>query len=382
VNIVNTDQEAKDGAEADDVSVALIAPFQPDEANRKFWFRSLEASWRFETVNSGDIPGSLDWGYLYWMANVHRVLEDMIRVWEPVPDIPESLQHEFWFHANKAERLGRPIEEGMAYLDQVSGDTGIPVVIMKSPAYVGDAFGSYKYREVRDLDILSRPSDFQRLSDRLEKDGFSVQDLRNQRVFSRDDFRIEFHHQALSRRRHKNLLPVVELLERAVPLHSTRNLLRLADLDEIVLIALHARNHDFRRYMWLRDIPAWWRVRNPDPDTVFQCFKELGVERTGWITWRGMEQLGWKIPDSWSPGEWGISPTFDRCIQDFWNALANDTGVTLPVELGWRRVEFREGRGLIGKIETVGPWFAWRRIVQIKMAAHASRHKIVQAYAN
>lgn len=355
----------------------LAAPFRPDDASRQFWLRSLEASWRFERMRTEDTPPDLDWGYLSWMAAYHRVLEDMIRVWEPVPGMPSVLQDAFWFRSKNAERLGRQIEDAVDYLDDVCGALGIAVVVMKSPAYVPAVFGSYTFRDVRDLDVFSSQADFFRLTERLKADGFTFQDWRSQRVFDRDQLRVEFHHQVLSRKRHKNLLCKERLLERAVPLDGTRQLLRLADLDEIVLLALHARNHDFRRLIWLRDIPAWWRVRNPDPGAVLARFKELGVERTGWIVWRGMQKMGWPMPESWIPEVWGVLPQLDCRIQDYWQAYYRDSGVTLPVELSWRRVEFGEGRGLVGKMETVAPWLAWKRMDQIKMACRASMRRQV-----
>ncbi len=339
-------------------SIAL--PKRIDEYTLRFWFASLEASWKGQLIRNGWDIDRLNWPYLLWAASFHRVLASFGHVWEEVKGLPESVWDEIWVAREMAGQRGEAAIMGIRDLSGISQQHSLRLVLIKSASYLLDAFSSFRDREMLDIDVLALPQDAEILSQELRRLGYEFQELRSQRVFRRGKVVIEVHLEAISRKRFWRLLPPARLLECSEANRRWPPLLNLSPSDEAILLALHAYHHHYRQAIWLRDLAAWWRVRNPDPSEILTAFKQAQVTRIGWGAWRGIERMGWKIPESWHPQQWGVKSTLDRFVCRYWDRDAFRTSTSLRLVLLRRWLEFHQAQGAVAKLMVCSPWFTLR----------------------
>ena len=333
-----------------------------DSYSRRFFLALLEASWRGESIEGAWDLSQIDWPFIRFMGHHHRVIEDFRPLCEGDLMAPANIQNDIWIAQEMAEQLGRLLQCGLKDLREIARRHAMRLVLLKSPTYVAEAFGGFRFREVRDLDILASPDDVPCLTDELVKKGYSMHNLRVQRVFTKDRLRIEVHLKPIGRRRYWGLLPEWEMIARAEELATYRPLFKLNRRDEALMLVLHARHHEYRQALWLRDVAAWWRVRNPDPDEIWMAFRDVGLLRTAWVAWRGMEQFGWEIPASWKPERWHSDPTFDRRVDRYWKISWQYAGETLGQFLLRMQLQLSEAEGFMAKIRTLLPMISANEI--------------------
>jgi hypothetical protein len=350
-------------------SVAL--PKSVDDYTRRFWFGSLEASWKGQSVAACWDARRLNWPCLLHAARHHRVLASFRRVWEGIEELPESVKDEVWVAQAMAEQRGRAAVAGIQDLKDAAQKHSLRLVLIKSASYLLDAFAGFGDREMLDVDVLARSQDIDVLTQELCQRGYESHDLRRQRVFEREATTIEVHLEAINRRRFWRLFPPQPLLARAEADNRWAPLLRLSTADEAVLLVLHAYHHHYRQAIWLRDLAAWWRVRRPDPDEILDAFRRANVRRIGWTAWRGVERMGWEMPRSWQPQTWGVTPAFDRLVCWYWNGDPIQAGTSPRSVLRRRWLEFRGAEGALAKVMVCAPWFSSRSVHELY---HAWRH--------
>ncbi|MFB0564749.1 MAG: nucleotidyltransferase family protein [Candidatus Aminicenantaceae bacterium] len=339
-----------------------------DKYTRKFWLASLEASWKGKVLgNEWDIS-RINWPYLLWVANFHRVTASLYRVWKGIDSLPDSASDELWIAREIAERRGKAILSGIHDLRSIAKKHSLPIAIIKSASYVFDAFLDFRDREALDLDVLILPKDIELLTQELQKLGYMVEKRRCQHVFKKGDIYIEAHLQAINRRRFWRILPPEKLINRSSEDPRWSPLLKLAIQDEAILIVLHAYHHGYLEDIWLRDLAAWWRVRNPDPEKVLAGFKRIGVARIGWVAWRGIERIGWKMPDKWKPESWNVNPSFDNLAMEYWNCKELKVVNPFSFEFIRRKLEFCEAEGFMAKLRVCLPWFSSKSLHELYMA--------------
>ena len=346
-----------------------------DSYSRRFFLTSVEASWKGESLKGEWDHSQIDWPYILFMGHHHRVLESFLSLWEGNVRAPVNIQNEIWIAQEMAANMGRLLESGITDLQEIARRHAIRLVLLKSPGYVEEGFGGFRFREVRDLDILASPDDVPCLTDELGKKGYNMHKLRVQRVFTKDSLRIEVHLKPIGRRRYWGLLPSSEMIARAEESRLHSPLLSLNCRDEALMLILHARHHEYRQALWLRDVAAWWRIRNPDPEEILQAFREIGLMRTAWIAWRGMEQFGWEMPDSWKPERWNINTTFDRRVIRYWEVTWKYTGETLRQFLLRMQLQLSEAEGFMAKIRTFLPMISANEIFGFFAAVKGSYAK-------
>lgn len=350
----------------------------PDFRTRDFWLASLAASWRKEPMGDDWRGTRLDWGYLLYMGEYHRVLESIAGYWGEVVNMPDDVPPLIWMKQELAAEKGRLLEQGLEELTGlVNAHPKARIVVMKSPGYVLEAFGGYQYRDISDLDIVVDSSHREAISDALVRLGYIRDDWRCQRIFTRGRIAIEMHLEIIGRKRFWRHLPPDALLSRAHSWPAHPDLYRLADLDELLGLVLHARRHEYSRWLWLRDLAMWWRIRKPDPYQILNLFKELNLQRVAWVVWRGMEKIGWSMPESWNPTIWQAGPRFDCAVRDFWTEFSSYSGLSWPTLVAWWRIEAGEGQGIVASARTVMPWVSKKRIHQLFLARQATKNSIV-----
>ena len=344
-------------------SVAL--PKSVDEYTRRFWFGSLEASWKGQRVAAHWEACRLNWPYLLHLAHYHRVLASFGRAWEGLDGLPEPVKDDVWVAQAMAEQRGQAAVVGIEDLKDAARKRSLRLVLIKSASYLLDAFAGFGDREMLDVDALALPQDIDVLTQELCQRGYESHDLRRQRVFTREATTIEVHLEAINRRRFWRLLPPQELLARAEVDDRWAPLQRLSTADEAVLLALHAYHHHYRQAIWLRDLAAWWRVRRPDPGELLDAFRQANARRIGWTAWRGIERMGWEMPRSWQPQIWGVTPAFDRLVGWYWDRHAIQAGTSPGSVLRRRWLEFRGAEGAVAKFLACAPWFAPRSVHEL-----------------
>ncbi|MBN1505279.1 MAG: nucleotidyltransferase family protein [Sedimentisphaerales bacterium] len=344
-------------------NVAL--PKSVDEYTRRFWFASLEASWRGQRVTAHWDARRLNWPCLLHAAAYHRVLASFGPAWEGLDGLPEPVLDEVWVARATAEQRGRAAMAGIQDLEDAARKHSLRLVLLKGATYLLDAFACLGDREMRDVDVLAPRKDMDVLTRELCQRDYEAHDLRRQRIFQREATTIEVHLEAINRRRFWRLLPPQQLLARAEPDSRWPPLLRLSTADEAVLLVLHAYHHRCRQAIWLRDLAAWWRVRQPDPDRILDAFHRTNTRRIGWMAWRGIERMGWEMPRSWLPQAWGVTPVFDRLVRRYWDRDAILARTSLAPVLRRRWLEFHGAEGALAKFLVCAPWVSPRSLGEL-----------------
>ena len=176
---------------------------------------------------------------------------------------------------------------------------------------------------------------------------------------------IEVHLSASNRRRFQTLLSTKAILHRADRFDLYPPLLRMTPADDAIVFALHAYHHKYRQILWLRDFCAWWRIRDPDAHALLAAFKTLSIERIGWITWVGMEYLGWRMPPSWTRQQWDCSSRLSQCAHAFWQDSLFQLEETYRHVLLRQQIELRSAKGVRSKLGALTPLFSWRNISEL-----------------
>ena len=326
--------------------------------DRRFWLKSLEASWKGQELDESWDASRLDWPSLLATAQVHRVTASLGRLWEGLDGLPDALGQEVWLAREFAERRGQAVLAGIADLGSIARERSLRPVLMKSLSYLLDVFAGFRDREVLDVDVLVSAADAEVLAAELVNRGYSASRLRRQRVLVKGLVDIELHLEVSNRRRFWRLLPPAELIARAQPDPRWPPLGRLATSDEAVVLVLHAYHHRHRQALWLRDLAAWWRARGPAPGEILAAFQRLNIERIGWVAWRGLERIGWQRPEAWRPELWRADPAFDRLAADYWdNNLISPRSPGEMLQLN-RRLELAQAQGIADKLRVCLPWFS------------------------
>jgi hypothetical protein len=325
---------------------------------RQFWLKSLEASWRGQELEGSWDAARLDWRSLWAAAQIHRVAAGLGRLWERMAGLPDAVGQEVWLAREFAERRGRAVREGLADLSSVARERAVRPVLMKSLSYLLDAFTGFRDREVQDIDVLATAADARMLAAGMTARGYAVSGLRRQLVLVKGLVDIELHQEASNRRRFWRLLPTAELLARSQPDPHWPPLGRLATGDEAIVLVLHAYHHCHRQALWIRDLAAWWRVRDPSPEEILADFLRLNIRRIGWVAWCGMERIGWRRPQAWTPEKWDADAAFDRLVADYWDHRLLDFGSARDTLMLGRRLEWAQARGIGDKLRVCLPWFS------------------------
>ena len=336
----------------------LPCPRLDGDYDRRFWLKSLEASWKGEELAAGWDAAKLDWGALLAVAQVHRVTASLGRLWQGVDGLPDAVGQEVWLARELAERRGQAVLAGIADLSSIARERSLRPVLMKSLSYLLDAFAGFRDREVRDLDVLVTAADAEVLAAELTDRGYSASRLRRQRVLVKGLVDIELHLEASNRRRFWKLLPPEELIARSQVDPRWAPLGRLATSDEAVVLVLHAYHHRYRQALWLRDLAAWWRARGPAPGEILAAFRRLNIERIGWVAWRGLERIGWRRPETWRPELWCADPAFDRLVANYWDRNLVDPGGPREMVMLNRRLELAQAQKIGDKLRVCLPWLS------------------------
>lgn len=343
----------------------LAAKGQVDDYTLRFWYASLEASWQGTSLNDRWDPDKLDWVYLVWAGTFHRLLEGFGRIWGQIQGIPEAVADDLWMAREIARHHGKAVVSGIHDLQDIASKHSIRLAIMKSPCYVLDAFSGFEDRKVMDVDVLVLAGDFEPVSAILHQLGYQSQKHRYDTIFFNGKSTIEIHRAATNRRRFFKLLSTGQILDRAEIDPRWQPLLRLSTTDEALVLVLHAFHHFYRQALWIRDLAAWWKVRNPEPDEILAAFRRLGLSRTGWVAWRGAERMGWRMPKSWRPRLWSCSPGFDRFVGLYWDHNVRQKEESYHFILMQRWLEFRQAQGIKSKLRSLSPCFSKRNLCEL-----------------
>ncbi len=345
-------------------------PHVPNEATRNLWLASLAASWKGRlSLDALDSRGT-DWPWLLQAAKRHRILESVCCVWDTLPDVPDAIKCQSWMASEKARHRGEAVRQALNELQGVADRHGLQIVVLKSPTYLTEASFGFDKRYVQDIDLLVHETDLDILRREIECLGYQGEGRRRRHkgrewLFRRGDMLIEVHLSASNRRRFQTRLSTDAIIGRAGPFDLHPPLLRMAHTDDAIVLALHAYHHKYRRLLWLRDFCVWWRIRDPDPHAVLAAFKALSLERIGWITWMGMECLGWRRPSSWTARQWDCSSRLSQCVQAFWQDSLFRLEETYSQALLRRQIELRSAKGVRSKFGALTPLFSWRNISEL-----------------
>jgi len=241
------------------------------------------------------------------------------------------------------------------------------MALLKSPTYIVQAFNGYERREVHDIDMLAFGTDMPVITQGLLELGYETEQRTRQHkggecLFFKKDLLIEVHKVASNRRRFQRLLSTEDLLQRAIITEHYSPLLKLSDSDEALIMVLHAYHHGWREALWIRDLAAWWRIRNPNPNEVLETFKAVDLLRTGWMAWIGMSIIGWSLPEAWTLQNWCAHPAFDRQARMFWHQCLGRIGQSRELFLRRRYLEVILAQSWQSKLSALAPIFSWRSL--------------------
>lgn len=342
----------------------------PNTATQRFWLASLEASWKGPVNLESPDLSLIDWSWLLRAAKRHRVLESVHFIWNTLPGVPENVKHQSWVASEMARQRGDVIKQALNELQSIAEKHHLRIVLLKSPTYLAETILGFEKRYVQDIDILIKEEDLPTLSRELKCLGYQDEGRWRRHkgkewLFHKEKVLVEVHLSASNRKRFQRMLSTKAIVDRATPFSLRPPLLRMTHSDEAILFVLHAYHHKYRELLWLRDFCIWWQCRNPDPNAILVAFKALSIERIGWMTWVGMEYLGWRLPDTWTPQLWACSSKFHQCIQTFWHRNAFQCEDTYGQTLLRQQLELRSAMGLRSKIWALFPLFSWRNISEL-----------------
>ena len=354
-------------------------PTPTSDPSRAFWDACLTATALGRPLHGDWDAAALDWKRLLAAAQAHRVVESFKTLWEAIPDLPADVADELWVARQMAVAQGRVITDAIEDLRSVGRETGIRMAILKSPVYLFDAFKDFGERAVRDVDILAAQPEFPALCRALVERGYRMATQRYGAVLTGRSAQIDVRFVATNRRRFFRLLPARMLLDSAAIHPRFDPLLCLSPPDDAVVLVLHAFHHAYREALWLRDLVAWWRVRNPDPQAVFRAFDRLGLTRTAWVAWMAMTRMGWTMPGAWTAQMWHVSGRFQRLVDRYWQRLdpfgRDDTVADV---LFRRRLEWAQARGIEAKCRVLSPCFSWRNLSELHKLWRQGKQKTIE----
>lgn len=341
-----------------------------DQITKQFWLSCLKSSWRGTSPEENIDLSGVNWHWILSAARYHRILESVNHLWESNNSIPETVRREAWCASQMARHKSKAIIEALGELQDIVRKDNLQVVLLKSPTYIFEAFSGFEQRNVEDIDILTQAKDLRILASELKILGYQGENRRRRHkgqewLFHNGKVLIEIHLSASNRKRFQRLLSIKSLIDHAKIFEPFAPLLRMSPEDEALIFVLHAYHHGFREALWLRDLSAWWEIRNPAPNLILSTFKHIGLGRIGWIAWLGMEYMGWNMPHGWNYSRWGCSSSFDRLVRRFWQNNIYQSGETRQLILLRRWLELCAAQGIRLKLGAFFPLFSWRSISQI-----------------
>ncbi len=244
-------------------------------------------------------------GYLY------TCLKDMKWI---LPGALDSLRDIYISNTRENLSIYHSLNPVMRLLEE----DGIPAIIFRGASLMGDVYPSFGMRGFRDVDILVKEEDMERVTSLLEGTGFASS--KPYTVLYRDGLYIDIHTDLMTHSRVKPLRLTVKtdihaLFKRAIEkeIQGVR-FFTLAPEDSIISLAVHAQMHSYDRLIGFLDISrslAFYRDRI-DIKRLFHRAREMNLSRTVFYSlflmpeeWLDSYRSILKVlrPETFQPGE-------------------------------------------------------------------------------